>query len=201
MKFTLAKKSKMTQFFSPNGKVFAATILTCEPLSVTQTKKADGADGYDAVQVAVYAQKESRLSKAKLGHLKGQAYKVVREFRTPAGDLAVGATIAADVFTAGDMVTVSSVSKGKGFQGVMKLHGFSGGWGQHGQKHSAREAGSIGSTGQQRVNRGKKMPGRMGSDQITEKNREILDVDLENGFILVKGAVPGKRGTLVELKG
>lgn len=201
MKFTLAKKSNMTQFFSPSGEVFAATLLTCEPLSVTQTKSVSGKDGYDAIQVGVYSQKESRISKAKLGHLRGSAYKVVKEFRTSSGDLAVGAVIAADIFQAGDIVSVSSVSKGKGFQGVMKLHGFSGGWAQHGQKHSAREAGSIGSTGQQRVNRGKKMPGRMGSDKVTEKNREILGVDLENGLILVKGAVAGKRGTLVELKG
>jgi large subunit ribosomal protein L3 len=201
MKFTFAKKSSMTQFFSPTGEVFAATLLTCEPLCVTQTKSVSGKDGYDAIQVGAYSQKESRVSKAKLGHLKGNPYKVVREFRTSAGDLSVGALIAADIFQAGDMVSVSSVSKGKGFQGVMKLHGFSGGWGQHGQKHSAREAGSIGSTGQQRVNRGKKMPGRMGSDKVTEKNREILGVDLEKGLILVKGAVAGKRGTLVELKG
>lgn len=201
MKFTLAKKSSMTQFFSPTGEVFAATVLTCEPLSVTSTKQATGKDGYDAIQVAVYKQKESRSTKAELGHFKGEAFKVVKEFRTPSGDLSVGATIAADIFTAGDIVSISSVSKGKGFQGVMKLHGFSGGWHQHGQKHSAREAGSIGSTGQQRVNRGKKMPGRMGSDRVTEKNREILDIDLENGFILVKGAVAGKRGTLVEIKG
>ncbi len=201
MKFTLAKKSSMTQFFSPNGEVFAATILTCEPLSVTQIKKVEGVDGYNAIQVAMLQQKESRVSKAELGHFKGTGYKVVKEFRVDAGDLAVGATIAADIFNAGDIVSVSSISKGKGFQGVMKLHGFKGGWGQHGQKHSAREAGSIGSTGQQRVNRGKKMPGRMGSDRITEKNREILDIDVENGFILVKGAVAGKRGTLVEIKG
>ena len=201
MKFTLAKKSSMTQFFSEDGRVFAATVLTCEPLSVTSIKRADGKDGYDAIQVAVFKQKESRVSKAELGHFKGQGYKVVKEFRTSPGDLSVGATIAADIFSAGDIVSVSSVSKGKGFQGVMKLHGMHGGWHQHGQKHSAREVGSIGSTGQQRVNRGKKMPGRMGSDRITEKNREILDIDLENGFILVKGAVAGKRGTLVEIKG
>ena len=191
----------MTHFFSPDGKVFAATVLTCEPLSVSHTKKIDGKDGYDAIQVAVYKQKESRVSKAKLGHLKGEAYKVVREFRTSPGDLSVGATIAADIFKAGDIVSVSSVSKGKGFQGVMKRHGMHGGWHQHGQKHSMREVGSIGSTGQQRVNKGKRMPGRMGSDKVTEKNREILGIDLEGGFILVKGAVAGKRGTLVELKG
>jgi large subunit ribosomal protein L3 len=82
----------------------------------------------------------------------------------------------------------------------MKRHGFSGGWGQHGQKHSAREAGSIGSTGQQRVNKGKRMAGRMGSDRITQKSVTILDVDVANGLILVKGAVAGKRGTVVEIK-
>lgn len=201
MKFTLAKKSSMTQFFSEGGEVFAATILTCEPLTVTGIKKADGKDGYDAIQVGVFKQKVSRLSKALLGHLGGEAFKTVREFRTEAGDLAKGATLGADVFTAGDIVSISSVSKGKGFQGVVKRHGFVGGWGQHGQKHSHREPGSIGVTWPQRVLKGKRMAGRMGSDRITEKNKEILAIDAEKGIILVKGAVAGKRGTLVEIKG
>jgi large subunit ribosomal protein L3 len=113
----------------------------------------------------------------------------------------VGATIACDIFQAGDEVTVSGISKGKGFQGVMKRHGMHGGWHQHGQKHSMREVGSIGSTGQQRVNKGKRMAGRMGSDRITQKSVIVLDVDVTNGLILVKGAVPGRRGTVVEIKG
>ncbi|MDB5260022.1 MAG: rplC [Candidatus Nomurabacteria bacterium] len=200
MKFSLATKQNMTEFFGEDGTVHPATILRASALTVTAIKNIDK-DGYHAIQVAQGEQKKERLSKALLGHLKGNSYKVVKEFRTEGGDLNIGATIACDIFSKGDIVTISSISKGKGFQGGMKRHGMKGGWGQHGQKHSAREIGSIGSTGQQRVNKGKRMPGRMGSDRITQKNVKILDVDVENGLILIKGAVAGKRGTLVELKG
>ena len=190
----------MTEFFSEDGKVHPATILKATPMTVTATKTIES-DGYEAIQVATGVQKKERISKALLGHLKGEAYKTVKEFRTSPGDLSVGASIACDIFNKGDVVSVSSVSKGKGFQGVMKRHNFHGGWGQHGQKHSMREAGSIGATGAQRVFKGKKMAGRMGSDRVTLKNVTILDIDTTNGFILVKGAVAGKRGTLVEIKG
>ena len=189
----------MTEFFSADGKVHPATLLRATPLTVTALKTV-ATDGYDAIQVGQGTQKKERVSKALLGHLKGEAYTVVKEFRTAPGDLSTGATIACDIFSQGDTVTVSSISKGKGFQGVMKRHGMHGGWHQHGQKHSMREVGSIGSTGQQRVNKGKRMPGRMGSDRITQKNVTILDVDVTNGLILIKGAVAGKRGTLVEIK-
>jgi large subunit ribosomal protein L3 len=200
MKFTLATKQNMTQFFGADGKVMPATLLSATPMTVTQVKT-KVTDGYDAIQVGSGIQKKERVAKQQLGHAKGSAYKVVKEFRTEGGDLAPGATIACDIFNVGDVVTISSISKGKGFQGVMKRHGMHGGWGQHGQKHSAREVGSIGSTGQQRVNKGKRMPGRMGSDRVTRKNVTILDVDATNGFILIKGVVAGKRGTLVEIKG
>lgn len=199
MKFTLATKQHMTEFFSEDGKVHPATLVKASPLTITAVKTIEQ-HGYEAIQVGQGEQKKERVSKALRGHLKDNAYKVVKEFRAPAGDLAIGATLACDVFQKGDIVTISSLSKGKGFQGVMKRHGMKGGWGQHGQKHSAREVGSIGSTGQQRVNKGKRMPGRMGSDRITQKNVTILDVDAENGLILLKGAVAGKRGTLVELR-
>ncbi len=200
MKFTLATKQHMTEFFSADGKVHPATLLKATPLTVTALKTV-ATDGYDAIQVGQGTQKKERVSKALLGHLKGNAYTTVKEFRTAPGDLAVGATIACDIFSQGDTVTVSSISKGKGFQGVMKRHGMHGGWHQHGQKHSMREIGSIGATGPQRVFKGKRMAGRMGSDRVTQKNVTILDVDTENGFILVKGAVAGRRGTLVEIKG
>ena len=199
MKFTLATKQHMTEFFSEDGKVHPATVLKATPLTVTALKTVER-DGYEAIQVGQGEQKSSRISKALLGHLQGQAYSIVKEFRTASGDLSVGATLACDVFSKGDTVTVSSISKGKGFQGVMKRHGMHGGWHQHGQKHSMREVGSIGSTGQQRVNKGKRMPGRMGSDRVTQKNITILDVDSENGLILIKGAVAGRRGTVVEIK-
>ena len=199
MKFTLATKQHMTEFFSQDGKVHPATLLRATPLTVTALKSVEK-DGYEAIQVGQGIQKVSRISKALAGHLKGEAFRTLKEFRTATGDLAVGATLACDIFNKGDVVTLSSTSKGKGFQGVMKRHGMHGGWHQHGQKHSMREVGSIGSTGQQRVNKGKRMPGRMGSDRITRKNVTILDVDVDNGLILVKGAVAGKRGTVVEIK-
>jgi large subunit ribosomal protein L3 len=199
MKFTLATKQHMTEFFSEDGKVHPATLLKATPLTVTALKTV-AKDGYEAIQVGQGTQKKERVSKALLGHLKGEAFTTLKEFRTESGSLAVGATIACDIFNKGDVVTLSSVSKGKGFQGVMKRHGMHGGWHQHGQKHSMREIGSIGSTGQQRVNKGKRMAGRMGSDRITLKNVTILDVDSTNGLILVKGAVAGKRGTVVEIK-
>jgi large subunit ribosomal protein L3 len=200
MKFTLATKQNMTQFFAEDGTVHSATIIKATPLTVTALKTLEK-DGYVAVQVATGTQKKERLSKSELGHTAGVAHKTLKEFRTETGSLAVGATIAADVFQVGDVISVKGVSKGKGFQGVMKRHGFTGGWGQHGQKHSAREAGSIGSTGQQRVNKGKRMAGRMGSDTVTVKNLKVLDVDVANGIMLISGAVPGKRGTLLEIKG
>jgi len=199
MKFTLATKQHMTQFFGEDGKVHPATVLAASPMTVTAIKTKE-TDGYDAIQVGSGTQKKERTSKALTGHLKGASFKTIKEFRTPGGDLQVGATIACDVFQKGETVMVSGTSKGKGFQGVMKRHGMHGGWHQHGQKHSLREIGSIGATGPQRVFRGKKMAGRMGSDRVTEKSVVILDVDAENGLLLVKGAVPGKRGSLVEIK-
>jgi large subunit ribosomal protein L3 len=200
MKFTLATKQHMTQFFAEDGSVHPATVLAASPLTVTAIKT-QATDGYEAIQVGTGTQKKERVAASTLGHLKGVAYKAVREFRTAPGDLTPGATIACDIFQKGDVVAVSSTSKGKGFQGVMKRHGMHGGWHQHGQKHSMREIGSIGATGPQRVFKGKRMAGRMGSDRVTQKSVQVLDVDVENGLILVKGAVAGRRGTLVEIRG
>lgn len=189
----------MTQAFDDAGNVHAVTVLRAPGVVVTGIRNKDK-DGYDSIQVAMDEKKESRATRAELGHGGGKAYKTMREFRVSAGDLQKGATIKADIFTAGDIVAVSGDTKAKGFQGVVKRHGFSGGWDQHGQKHSHREAGSIGSTGQQRVNKGKKMAGRMGGERVTVKNLSIFKVDADQGFILVKGAVPGRRGTIIELR-
>ncbi len=182
MKFTLAEKVNMTQLFDENGKVIPATILKAKGVTVTGLRTKER-DGYEAIQV------QSNLS------------NVIKEFRTHTGDLQIGAVIAADIFSIGDIVKVTGTTKGKGFQGVVKRHGFKGGWGQHGQKHSHREAGSIGATGPQKVLKGKRMAGRMGSDSMSFKSVQILDVDTENGLILVKGQVPGSRGSLIELRG
>ncbi len=189
----------MTQFFDDEGAVQPATILSAGPLTVTQVKTKEK-DGYDGIQVASISQKKERVSKSVLGH-SNEAFKIIKEFKCSTGDIQKGANINLDVFKAGDIVTISGVSKGKGFQGVVKRHGFKGGWGQHGQKHSLREPGSIGGGGRAggRVVKGMRMAGRMGSDRVTQKNVKVLDVDIENGVILVKGAVPGRRGTVVEI--
>lgn len=203
MKFLIARKQSMTQVFDDSGRVHPATILSVEPLAVTQVKTS-AKDGYEAVQVGFGTRKEKNINKAQRGHAKGTGnFAGFREMRGNAeGDLAtVGAKIDAGALAAGDEITISAVSKGKGFQGVVKRHGFHGGPRSHGQKHSEREPGSIGSTGPQRVFKGVKMAGRMGSDKVTLRGVKVLQVDAERNIVLVHGSVPGRRGTLVELRG
>jgi large subunit ribosomal protein L3 len=202
MKFLLATKKGMTQIFTEDGKALACTVLSATPMTVTQVKTKDGADAYDAVQVGFGGQKISRVSKSVAGHLKGKAFKTVKEFRTEAGEVAVGNEINADIFAAGDEVQVSGTVKGRGFQGGVKRHGFKGGSRTHGQKHSEREPGSIGGSGGRaggRVAKGIRMAGRMGGNRITVKNLRILAVDASTNEIIVSGAVPGARGSLVEI--
>ncbi len=203
MKFILGTKTGMTQVFTEDGRCVAATVLKVEPAKISQVKTTE-VDGYDAVQLASGTQKEHRVSKAAKGHF-GGAVAVAREFRARAGyneeitGLEKGAELDASVFAAGDDVTVSAVSKGKGFQGVVKRHGFKGGRRSHGQKHSEREPGSIGATGIARVLKGTRMAGRMGSDTVTVRGLKVLQVNPEENIIVISGAVPGRKGTLVEV--
>lgn len=203
MKFILGTKEGMTQVFDANGVCTPATVLRVVPASVTQVKSKD-TDGYSAVQIASGAQKEHRVSKAQKGHLKG-AFKAVREFRprvnyTESVDaLKAGQQLDASTFAVGDLIVVSAISKGKGFQGGVKRHNFRGGQATHGQKHSEREPGSIGATGTH-VLKGTRMAGRMGSDRITVKNLRVLQVNTDANVLLVSGAVPGRKGTLVEVR-
>jgi large subunit ribosomal protein L3 len=199
MKFQLAEKLQMTQVFDNAGNVHAVTMLRAPGVVVTDVRS-DIRDGYQALQVAMDEQKKERVSKAEIGHFGGNAYKHVREFRCETGDITKGAVIKADIFSPGDIVAVSGLTKAKGFQGGVKRHGFVGGWGQHGQKHSHREPGSIGATWPQRVLKGKRMAGRMGGERVTVRNLSIFSVDTDAGIILVKGAVPGRRGTIIELR-
>ena len=203
MKFLIGKKIKMTQYFDEKGVVHPATLLSVSPLTVTQVKNADS-DGYTSVQVGYGTQKASRLSKPVLGHLKGKGpFEGLKEFRISESEsvsVKEGDTIAISEFSAGDAISISGVSKGKGFQGVVKRHGFHGGRRSHGQKHSEREPGSIGAGGVQRVFKGKRMAGRMGSEKITLKNVKLLSVDNVQNQILIKGPVPGSRGTLIEIR-
>ena len=192
----------MTQFFAEDGTVHPATIVNAGPTTVLQVKTQD-TDGYDAVQVGFGTRNEKNINKSQLGHFgdKGN-FRFVKEFRfkDEAPTCVAGETFnVGDLFEAGDNVQVSGTSKGKGFQGVVKRHNFAGGPRSHGQKHSERKPGSIGSTGPQRVFKGTRMAGRMGSDRITVKNLTVLAVMPETNQLLIKGAVPGRRGTLLEI--
>lgn len=201
MKFILATKEKMTRIFGTDGRAYAGTILIADPVTVTQVKTKEGKDAYSAVQVGRGVRKTKNISKAVLGHTKGKGYQAIREFRTDT-PAEVGSTIDASVFAVGDVVQVSGLTKGKGFAGVVKRHGFHGGPRSHGQKHTERSPGSIGGSGGRaggRVAKGIRMAGRMGSDRVTVMNLKVLAVDAKAGEIIVSGAVPGRRGTLLEV--
>jgi large subunit ribosomal protein L3 len=204
MKFILGTKEHMTQVFDTDGVAHPVTILRVTPAKVTQVKTVEK-DGYEAVQIASGDQKPHRVNKAQRGHL-GGAFKNVMEFKVRKGVKEVlptfekDASFDASIFAKGDVVTVSAISKGKGFQGVVKRHGFRGGPGSHGMKHTLRTPGSIGATGPQRVFKGLRMAGRMGGDRITVKNLKVIAVNAAENIILVRGAVPGRRGTLVEVR-
>ncbi|MBI4118096.1 MAG: 50S ribosomal protein L3 [Parcubacteria group bacterium] len=203
MSFLLAKKQNMIQYFDEDGRAYPATVLVVGPTTVLQVKNVE-TDGYNAVQVGFGEQTHTRLSKAQRGHFKksGTNPRHVKEFRTPeAPTQAVGEVVrVADAFKVGERIVVTGVSKGKGFQGVVKRHGFGGGPRSHGQKHSEREPGSIGATWPQRVIKGMRMAGRMGGDRVTVKGLKVLSIDAENNLLVVSGAVPGRRGTLLEVR-
>ena len=201
MKFLLGTKENMSEYFSEDGVVIPVTIVSVPPSVVTRVFEKEK-DGYNAVQVGYGIQKKQRLNKAQLGQMKGGFYKTLKEFRlkpTDSSDVKEGDVIDVSVFTPGDKLQASSISKGKGFQGVVKRHGFSGGPRTHGQKHSEREPGSIGGGLRTHVPKGMRMAGRMGSDRITQKNLKVVFVDKENELILIEGAIAGKRGSLVEM--
>lgn len=202
MKFILGTKAGMTQVFDEKGVCQAVTILKVAKAKVSQVKSLDK-DGYVALQLASGVQKDHRVSKAEKGHF-GTGAQFVKEFRPFASEtvtLEKDTALDASVFTAGDKIAVSAISKGKGFQGVVKRHGFAGGSRTHGQKHSEREPGSIGQTGLMRVAKGTRMAGRMGSDKITVKNLKVVQVNVAENLLLVSGAVPGRKGSLVEVRG
>lgn len=205
MKFIVGEKTGMTQVFDAEGVCRAATVLKVSPAIISQVRTEEK-DGYTAVQLASGEQKEHRVSKATKGHF-GKAVAVAREFRPRVAalesieGLEKGTTLDVSIFEPGDDITVSAVSKGKGFQGVVKRHGFGGGRRSHGQKHSEREPGSIGATGVARVLKGTRMAGRMGGDTVTVKGLKVLQVNKEENILVISGAVPGRKGTLVEVFG
>ena len=199
MKFILGTKEYMTRVFDEAGRASSATVLSVPPSVVTAVKTV-ASDGYSAVQLGFRVQKPERVSKPVRGHLKGKAYKTIKEFRVEGEPtLKEGDSISVDTFVPGDMVGVTAISKGKGFQGVVKRHGFAGGPRTHGQKHSEREPGSIGGGLRTRVPKGMRMAGRMGGDTVTVKNLKVLHVDSATNALYISGAVPGRRGTLVSV--
>ncbi|MEK7118165.1 MAG: 50S ribosomal protein L3 [Patescibacteria group bacterium] len=203
MKYILATKEMMTQYFAEDGKCVAATLLTAGPVVVTDIRTKER-DGYEAVQVGFGTQLPKRIHKPQRGALKELGYfRFIREFRPKHGaipEVKVGDKVSVDAFTLGDEISATGTSKGKGFQGVVKRHGFHGGPRSHGQKHSEREPGSIGSTGQQRVSPGTRMAGRMGGDVVTVRGLKVLAIDSKNNLLLISGAIPGRRGSLIEIK-
>ncbi|MFR3730114.1 50S ribosomal protein L3 [Lacrimispora sp.] len=202
-KAILATKVGMTQIFNENGVLTPVTVLQAGPCSVTQIKTVEN-DGYSAVQVGYVDKREKLVSKPLKGHFDkaGVSYKrYVREFKLENADqYSVKDEIKADVFAAGDKIDVTAISKGKGFQGAIKRHGQSRGPMAHGSKFH-RHAGSNGAASDpSKVFKGKKMPGHMGNKKVTIQNLEIVRVDAENNLILVKGAVPGPKKSLVTIK-
>ncbi len=191
----------MTQVFDEEGRVHPTTVLAAGPNTVTQVKTNEK-DGYSAVQVGFGDRKEKNVNKPQ--RAKGN-FRHVREFRAKEGEeLSVeqGAVLSADeVFEVGDSVVVSGLSKAKGFQGVVKRHGFHGGPRSHGQKHTERSPGSIGGGLRNRVPKGMKMGGRTGGRRVTVKNLKVVGIDKDKNLLFVEGAVPGRRGTLVEVRG
>jgi large subunit ribosomal protein L3 len=200
MKFLLGTKENMTQIFTEGGLVIPVTVIKTSANVVTQVKTADK-DGYSAVQIGFGEKRVKNISKAVKGHIKELGnFAHLKEVKL-AGEFNIGDKIELSTLSEGDTVSVSAISKGKGFQGVVKRHGFKGGRRSHGQKHSEREPGSIGVGGVQRVFKGMRMAGRMGADRVTVKNLTVAKVDADNQLVYIKGAVPGRKGTLVEIKG
>lgn len=202
MKTLLGTKVGMTQIFAADGTVVPVTVIQAGPCVVTQ-KKTVGTDGYDATQIAFGDAKPKKLNKPLLGHLKkaGVSPKAhLMEVPGP-GDLAVGDVVDVSVFVEGDLVKVTGVSKGKGFQGVVKRHGFAGGPRSHGT-HFRRAPGSVGASADpSRVFPGTRLPGQMGNRRTTQRGLKVVATDGERHLILVKGSIPGSKGSLVVIRG
>src|SRR3989344_7919542 len=200
----------MSQVFDGEGKVTPVTVVSADPNVVLQVKNKEK-DGYEAVQLGFGIRKVKNIKKPQQGQFgKFGNFRYVREFRNreipnPKSQIPnIGDKIDISVFKEGDMVKVSGVSKSKGFQGVMKRHGFHGAPASHGTKHAHREPGSIGGGGGRaggRVVQGMKMAGGMGGERVSVRNVKIIKIDPESGILAISGAVPGRRGTLLEIRG
>jgi len=201
MKGIIGKKIGMTSVFSTDGKQTACTIIEAGPNVVTQIKTLD-TDGYNALQLAFGDKKEKHSTKAELNHFakaSTPAKKFTKEFRDYSIEKALGETITVDIFAEGEKVEVVGTSKGKGFQGVVKRHGFSGvGEQSHGQHDRQRAPGSIGgSSYPSRVFKGMRMAGRMGGDRVKMKGLKVIKIFPDKNYILISGSVPGHNGSIV----
>jgi large subunit ribosomal protein L3 len=198
----LARKLGMTQRFGESGRIERVTVLEAGPCPVTAIRTFDR-DGYEAVQLAFGRCREKALTKPELGHLRkanAGPHRVVAEFRDEAGELRVGQTVKADVFEVGDRVKVSGRSKGKGFQGTIKRHNFKRGPKSHGS-HNIRAPGSIGASATpSRVVKGVRGAGRMGGGRVTQRGLTVVEVLPDRNLLLIRGAVPGPRDGVVEVR-
>jgi len=192
----------MTRIFDERGRNIPVTVIEAGPCFVTQIKT-DETDGYTAVQVGFDEVREKIITKPELGHLKGagKVLRTLKEFRLDeVNDLKVGDEINVGIFAKGDIVAVTGRSKGKGFQGTMKRHNFSGGPATHGQKDRLRAPGSIGAgSSPSRVWKGMKMSGQMGNETVTVRNIEVIEIRSDKNILLVKGSVPGSRNGILQL--
>lgn len=203
MSALLGKKIGMTNVFSADGRLVPVTVLQVGPCVVTQVKTEE-TDGYTALQLGFDEVAVEKLNKPIAGHLKKtteKGFRVLKEFRTEdVAEVEAGATLGLDLFKIGDKVTITGISKGRGFQGTIKRHGFSRGPESHGNRNH-RKPGSIGNSAwPAKVIKGKKLPGQMGTDRVTVKNLTIVDIKHDDNLLLVKGAVPGFKTGVVEVK-
>lgn len=202
MSAILAKKLGMTQLFQEDGSVARVTVLEAGPCPVTALRSA-ARDGYEAVQLAFGPVRERQLTRAELGHLKKADAPPLRhlvEFRDQAGELTVGETVTVEAFQVGARVKISGISKGKGFQGTIRRHNFKRGPASHGS-HNVRAPGSIGASATPaRVLPGLRGPGHMGSRRATQRGLEIVALDARRNLMMVRGSVPGARGSVVEVR-
>jgi large subunit ribosomal protein L3 len=201
MKGIIGKKIGMTSIFTPDGKQHACTIIEAGPCIVSQVKTKDS-DGYSAVQLAYGDKRERHVNKSEAGHFakaSASAKRVVKEFRDFSIEKSLGESVTCEIFSEGEKVDVVGTSKGKGFQGVVKRHGFSGvGEQSHGQHDRQRAPGSIGnSSDASRVFKGMRMAGRMGGDRVKSKSLKVLRIFSDKNYILVSGSVPGHNGSIV----
>lgn len=201
MNFILGKKIRMTQIFAEDGKLIPVTEISVEPNTVLRVKDKEK-DGYKAIVLASGTRNKIKKSLEGLFNKLGK-FRYIKEFRTEGQEISlkIGDQIGLDSFNVGDKIKVTAVSKGKGFQGVVKRHSFHGTNEQHGNKDQSRMPGSIGATGPAHVFKGTRMAGRMGGDQVTVKNLEIVKIDLDNNLLYLKGSLAGGSNALVFIKG